>query len=154
MTDDATVGLSSTIVFSIPGMPVAKARPRRGAQGQFYTPRESIAYEEQVRAAALDALRRMNLTDDAHYEGDVQVTIVFDFTSDNEQAIVTVSPCRNGLPARRPDLDNLIKSILDGLSQVAGIGLLRNDRQVVLLSARLVDRKKAVDRWTSPWKGD
>lgn len=154
MAADPKVGLSSTIVFSIPGMPVAKARPRRGAQGQFYTPRESIAYEEQVRAAALDALRRADLADDAHYEGDVQVTIVFDFTPDNEQAIVTMSPCRNGLPARRPDLDNLIKSILDGLSQVAGIGLLRNDRQVVSLSARLVDRKKAVDRWTSPWKGD
>ena len=34
--------------LTIPGEPVPKARPRRGKGGVWYTPRESLAYEQLV----------------------------------------------------------------------------------------------------------
>ena len=77
------------IRFEIPGPIVPKQRPRQGRYGHFYTPAETVDFEDKVGWYALAAgLRGM--------KNEIKVTLVCEITP-------------------RKDLDNIIKSILDGL---------------------------------------
>jgi Holliday junction resolvase RusA-like endonuclease len=102
--------------LTIPGEPVAKERPRRGAHGNFYTPRSTQAYEEIVGMYALQLPR---------YEGPVSLNLIF---------FCSPRPWQ-----KMPDLDNLIKSILDGLQKGRAIV---DDVQVAELNAcRMIETK-------------
>lgn len=91
----------------VPGPPVPKGRPRRGAGGRMYTPPRTRSAEEVVAWHA----RAAGVT----FREPVDVVLVF---------------CEAGA---RGDLDNLAKLTLDGI--VKG-ELLLDDRQVVALTAR------------------
>jgi len=90
----------------VPGEPVPKARPRLGRGGRWYTPSRTRDYEQRVGWEARIAGARP-------VEGDVAVRIVV-------------------RGPRRFDLDNVAKTILDGLRGVA----FADDRQVVHLDVR------------------
>jgi len=92
--------------FVVPGEPVPKARPRLGRGGRWYTPSRTRDYEQRVGWEARIAGARP-------VEGDVAVRIVV-------------------RGPRRFDLDNVAKTILDGLRGVA----FADDRQVVHLDVR------------------
>jgi crossover junction endodeoxyribonuclease RusA len=92
---------------TVPGEPVSKERPRRGANGSWYTPTKTRAYEELV-AWAWKATRIKPIT-----SGPVRVILHF-----------TVG-------GRDKDLDNMTKTVLDGLNGVAWA----DDRQVCHLVA-------------------
>lgn len=94
----------------IPGPPVPKGRPRSTRAGGVYTPQRTRDYEESVAWACRQA--RV-----AHGAGAVAVRIRF--------------MARRG----RGDIDNLAKSVLDGL--VMG-GAIDDDRQVVRLLVELL----------------
>lgn len=115
--------------FSVPGKAVGKARARvalRRGTVVAYTPAETRRYEAAVRAAAALAVREP-------IDGPVAVRIDVSFCPPpswskrrREEAVAL------GLPhAGRPDLDNVIKSVLDGLSGIA----FADDRQVVEIVA-------------------
>ena len=87
--------------FYIPGPPVPKARPRFG-NGHTYTPKKTKSYEMLVGLSYRGPL----------FTGAVAVSLVF----------VT-----NG----QGDIDNLIKSVLDGLNGRAWL----DDSQVVKIEA-------------------
>lgn len=100
------------MVFTIPGRPIGKRRPRvtlRGRRAIVYTPKESREYEERVaweaKAAGVTIL-----------QGPVSVRIVAYIAG-----------------RRRADADNLAKSILDGLNGVA----YEDDSQVVTLEVEV-----------------
>lgn len=98
--------------FNIPGKPVPKARPRLGKNGNTYTPKKTRNYERAVgMCAVFKRPRKWPL--DAKYE--VSIAIYY---KDN----------------RRRDIDNVAKSILDGLNGIAWI----DDAQVDSLS---IDRR-------------
>lgn len=98
--------MREVVRFIVPGAPVPKARPRF-AKGHTYTPPQSLAYERKVGLCAREA--------GAH--------------PTRSKLILTVN---FRLPnARRVDLDNLVKSVLDGLNGVAWW----DDYQVVELFA-------------------
>lgn len=97
-------------VIVIVGAPVPKGRPRSTRAGGVYTPERTRAYEEQVAWACRKARA-------AHGAANVHVRIRF--------------LCRR----YRGDIDNLAKSVLDGL--VLG-GAFDDDRQVVRLEAELL----------------
>jgi crossover junction endodeoxyribonuclease RusA len=96
--------------FVVEGNPVPKARARSG-KGHHYTPARTRAYETKVRISA----RHLPCLD-----GPVKVRCLFY----REDAV----PC---------DLDNLVKSVLDGINGHA----FADDRQIVWLEAL-----KAIDR--------
>jgi Holliday junction resolvase RusA-like endonuclease len=113
MTDTVT-----GFTFHIPGPPVPKARPRQGRGGHFYTPATTRAYEELVAwAATAAAVSREGFTR---------------FTEDCRVTITIQSATRMG------DLDNIAKSILDGMVRCR---LLSDDRIV----AELIIRRRFVD---------
>jgi len=104
----------------VPGRPVPKGRPRiqirgrgRNLRAHAYTPPETREYEERVRDHARMAAREP-------LSGPVHVRLVF------------------WVSGRRPDLDNCIKSALDGLCGAA----LVDDRQVVRIEAAMMRARR------------
>lgn len=96
------------MVVKIPIRPVPKGRPRKGKHG-FYTPPETRQYESEVKILASQQIK-------TPFEGDLSVDIKF------------------YLKGRRGDIDNYVKSLLDGLNGVAW----KDDHQIVDLRARIV----------------
>jgi len=93
--------------------PVPKARPRVGRNNNVYTPRESRDYETLIAWQAKKLPR---------YVGPVALNITFYIT-----------------PGRRADVDNLVKSVMDGLQQG---GALEDDLQVKELHATVMQETK------------
>lgn len=89
------------------GKPVAKARPRfgRSKSGKpvTYTSSETRKYEQEVKTLAQVAMFGKEML-----EGPVRVKITAFFNHKT----------KTGYHTSRPDLDNIIKAILDGLNGV------------------------------------
>jgi len=109
--------------FTIPGQPVAKQRPRKGALGQFYTPARTMRFEQDVATAYLDAggVKRPD------YIGpvDVWVTLTRPYPTSWPKWRHTSEAA-----TAKPDVDNLAKSVIDALNGVA----YHDDAQVAYLS--------------------
>ena len=86
--------MTERMSFTVPGPPVAKQRPRRAPAGHWYTPQRTKDYEDQVaweaKAAGvvLEAGKRYRIRLDIY------------------------------LSTHRRDLDNIAKSLLDGLNKL------------------------------------
>lgn len=116
------------IQFFVEGPPVGKARPRHGRQGRVYTPAKTKAYEDLIFLRANLAARGKI------FEGPIKVSLTVWHAAPKKPR--KGHPCLEGerAPAMgggpRADLDNVIKSILDGCS-----GIWHDDRQVVEIKA-------------------
>ena len=109
------------ILLTIPGQPVPKGRPRfarRGRSVVTYTPQATADAEAWVA----ECLRRLEV---APLEGPVRLDVVFILRRPDR-----LKPARHpaGLVCapKRPDVDNLRKLLMDGLSAAWG-----DDAQVV-----------------------
>lgn len=106
------------IFFVVPGEPVPKARPRftmQGGKARTYTPTSSAAYETTVGMLAHAAMRAHGISEPMKGALHVQVQAFFLVPR-------TWSKKRKAAAswhASRPDLDNVVKSALDGLNRVA-----------------------------------
>lgn len=98
------------IRFSVLGKPQPKQRPRKGRSG-FYTPKKTADYERRVVLSFLEKSRGKTL-----WKGNVGGSIIFNVSD------------------MKKDIDNLAKSILDGLNGIAYL----DDSQVVHLELRKI----------------
>ena len=107
--------LQQPLTFAIQGAPVAKARPRVLRSGQAYTPGKSVAYERQVQLAATLAMRGH-----VRLSGAVQATLRFDLPIPASWSVRKRAAAITGelAPTGKPDLDNLLKSVLDGIRTI------------------------------------
>ena len=116
------------LTFVVPGRPQAKQRPRTvraGAGVRTYTPSETTAYEGLVRWCALGAVAQTGwVAGDDLFE----VWIRFVYPAPK-------SAKASRYKASRPDVDNLAKSVMDGLGRCGVIG---DDSRVVRLIAEKV----------------
>lgn len=94
--------MNTPISFFVPGTPVGKERPRKGRYGNFYTPKRTHRYEDLVRLCFRQLYARLNSPRGKWW---LEVRIY--------------GPCR-------ADGDNILKSILDSLSE----WVWHDDRQV------------------------
>jgi len=119
--------------------PVAKARPRVtmvGGRARAYTPKKSADYERQI--AREWAHKRQS---DA-----VRLDIVFGMPIPQSWSKKQQDAAASGLilPSKKPDIDNLIKAVMDALNGVA----YDDDNQVVELSGKKV---YTVDPYVAIW---
>lgn len=120
------------IAFTIPGQPQGKGRPRVGKIGghaRMFTPQSTVAYEGLIAHAAQQAMEGRALI-----EGPVAVTLdircqVPASWSKTKKAQALIGAV---MPTTKPDQDNVIKAVFDGLNGVAW----RDDVQVVQISSR------------------
>lgn len=114
------------MIFKIGGQPQGKGRPRFTRSGHAFTPQATRDYEkliaEEYKAAkgdTLDGYIKVNIK--AYYK-------IPKATSKEKRGMI-----ERGLlkPAVKPDIDNVIKAILDGLNGVA----YHDDNQVVYVDA-------------------
>ena len=103
------------VTFAVQGVPVAKARPRVLRSGQAYTPGKSVAYERQVQLAATLAMRGH-----VRLSGAVQATLRFDLPIPASWSVRKRAAAITGelAPTGKPDLDNLLKSVFDGIRTI------------------------------------
>lgn len=116
--------------FIVYGEPKAKGRPRFVNRGKFvstYTPKETIEYENLVKFAFLESCNG----NPKCFEGEVAVKITAFFsipksTSKKKKKMMIEGKIHH---TKKPDIDNLCKSILDSLNKVA----FKDDSQVYML---------------------
>lgn len=119
--------------FIVCGEPKAKGRPRFVNKGKFistYTPKETVNYENLVKLSYLEACNGFPKC----LEGEVAVKITAFFSIPKSTSKKKRKMMLNGEinHTKKPDIDNLCKSILDGLNKVA----FKDDNQVSTLLAR------------------
>lgn len=105
--------------FRVDGRPVPKARPRV-ARGHAYTPKRTKEYEEIVRIAYKNA-------GGTKIEGAVFMRIRAVYKTPKKSLL-----CHDR--TKKPDLDNIAKSIMDGLNGIA----YEDDAQVSFLQIEKV----------------
>lgn len=107
----------SVVTFFIDGQPVPKGRPRfsrRGDHVQAYTPKKTSDYEELVAQhghVLAVGLRRLGVS--LPWSGRLALTATF-YVERPKSSKRTSEPHR----LKKPDVDNLLKSVLDGLEGV------------------------------------
>ena len=115
------------LIFTIPGEPVAKARPRVTRAGITYTPAKTVNYETLVKELFCVAYPD-------HRPVDVPVRMLLkayfgipaSWSKKKQQAALDGSI----RPTKKPDIDNIIKT-MDALNGIAW----RDDSQVVHVTA-------------------
>lgn len=113
------------ITFKIDDQPQGKARPRF-ANGHAYTPTKTKEYEEAIKWAYKAAGGKLN-------SGYVAVNIQAFYKIPKATTKEKRGMIERGFikPAVKPDIDNVIKAVLDGLNETA----YSDDAQVVRVSA-------------------
>ena len=108
--------------FTIEGKPVAKGRPRLSRYGT-YTPPKTVEYEKKVKESYIS--QGGMYFDEQPLE--MRMTFIFPITKSWKKS--KREDAMNGrLPmTSKPDIDNLIKSVMDGLLGVC----YKDDSQVI-----------------------
>ena len=112
--------------LTIPGSPCAKGRPRF-YNGHAITPAKTVNYETLVKEMWYYTHK------DKRLEGALcaRVTAYFAIPKSASKAKKERMTTGATRPVKRPDIDNLIKSVLDALNEIA----YKDDSQVVQLFA-------------------
>ena len=117
-----------TFTFEIVGEPQGKGRPRFSTRGGFvktYTPEKTASYENFVKLCYLNKYKGQKL------DGEIIAEIIAYFPipksfSKKKRLEAIEGKIR---PTKKPDTDNIAKTILDSLNGIA----FEDDKQVVAL---------------------
>ena len=136
---DATAevqGSVASLEFFVEGKPISKARPRtvrNGGKTWTYTPKTTVDWESTIAYAARQQMAAISMEDDTEitlpFEGRVIVSLTFYFDKPKSY------PKKVRHHLKKPDLDNLAKSVLDALENARFV---KNDNIVtdLMLSKR------------------
>lgn len=103
------------VEFTVYGKPQGKARPRFTRQGnRAYTPKETKLYEQQIAKAYRAAANGFSFGDKPV---EIWITAVFAKAKTSKKEYPTV----------KPDVDNILKAVFDGLNGIA----YSDDKQII-----------------------
>ena len=121
------------IVFEVPGEPRGKGRPRFiRSTGATYTPPETRAYEKKVLDCYRVQCRGTQFADMEYIS--VDVTAVYPIPKSVTKATRAAIEEGKILPKKKPDIDNVLKIVLDSLNGIA----YKDDAQVVMVSGKKI----------------
>ena len=109
--------------ITIPGEPVAKARPRMTKHGHTYTPKRTVDYECMVQTLFHAEYGNPIL------EGAIMLQLDLYFGIPKSRSTGIRERMQQGLerPCKRPDIDNCLKAVCDALNGIA----YKDDSQIV-----------------------
>ncbi len=115
--------MSPSVAFVVPGAPVGKGRPRMAA-GRMYTPAKTASYEGLVAHEAMAAMAGRPLLEGAC---SCLIKIVLPIPASWSKKKQAAALAGTVYPLVKPDVDNVIKAIYDGMNGVVW----RDDVQVI-----------------------
>ena len=122
------------IDFIVPGTTVGKGRPRfvkRGNYTHTYTPEATASYENLVKVRAMEAMKGRE-----PFSGPVscriELAVIPPASWSNKKQMAALAG--ELFPTTKPDLDNVLKLILDAMNEV----VYKDDKQVCMV--RVVKR--------------
>lgn len=122
----------TAVMFSVPGTPVGKGRPRVGKIGgnaRMFTPAKTAAYEGLIAHAASVAMGAAVPIEQAC---SVEMLIACPVPASWSKKKQAQALAGEILPTTKPDTDNVVKAIFDGMNGVVW----RDDVQAVDLRVR------------------
>lgn len=128
--------------FEIPGEVKGKARPRAsffGGRPRLYTPKGTVDYENWVKLCYKGTLFNEPM--------EVSITAYFAIPKSFSKKKREEALAGTIRPTRKPDSDNIAKSILDALNGIA----YSDDSQVVLLKVEKVYGEPKAIVELAPW---
>ena len=113
--------------FEVPGRVIGKGRPRLNSYtGIVYTPTRTKDYESLVEQYFLLKYPRFKVL-----EGRIKVSIIayFSIPKTTKKADINEMLENNISPTKKPDIDNIVKAILDSMNKFA----FKDDNQITKL---------------------
>ncbi|WP_147695970.1 RusA family crossover junction endodeoxyribonuclease [Vogesella mureinivorans] len=111
--------MSNVIKFTVPGAPVGKGRPKVSTRGgkfaKMYTPEKTANYETLVAMAAQQAMvGRALLAGPVEVQMAILLPIPASWSKKKQAAAIAGQV----YPTKKPDADNVVKAIFDGINGV------------------------------------
>ena len=122
--------------FEVPGKVIGKGRPRLNSYtGVVYTPTRTKDYESLVEQYFLLKYPRFKIL-----EGRIKVNIIayFSIPKTTKKSDINEMLENNISPTKKPDIDNIVKAILDSMNKFA----FKDDNQITKLE---VEKKYAIE---------
>lgn len=115
------------IEFTVPGIPVGKGRPRFKKDGNTYTPQKTQDYEDKV-------VQCWQCQSGMAFAGGIplRVTVTAFFTVPKSTSKKKAAALDGTPHIKRPDADNVAKTILDALNK----HVYNDDSSIALLTVR------------------
>lgn len=113
--------------FEVPGKIIGKGRPRLNSYtGMVYTPTKTKDYETLIEQYFLLKYPKFK-----ELEGRIKVNIIayFPIPKSTKKAEIEEMLKNNISPTKKPDIDNIVKSILDSMNKFA----FKDDNQITKL---------------------
>ena len=115
------------IVFTVPGEPVGKGRPRVstiGGHARMFTPKKTADYETLIADVAVLAMEARELIGGpVMVEMQIHVGVAASWSKKKTAAALAGEL----FPTKKPDIDNVLKAICDGINGI----VFKDDVQVV-----------------------
>lgn len=105
------------IKFTVPGEPRGKGRPRFSKAGHTYTDSETKAYENKIIAYYRKSHGAFRWPETTFLSVGVVAFLPIPKSATKAQRAGMIA--RSILPSRKPDVDNILKAVLDALNGVA-----------------------------------
>jgi Holliday junction resolvase RusA-like endonuclease len=104
------------VMFDVPGEPQGKGRARQTANGRMYTPAKTVAYQGLIAVAAQQAMRGWDglLTGPCRLDVEIVCSVPASWSRAKRLQALTGAI----RPAKKPDADNVVKAICDGINGV------------------------------------
>jgi Holliday junction resolvase RusA-like endonuclease len=110
--------MKNEIRFTVIGKPYGQKRPRAYRRGKFigiYSPKENVEYADKIKQAILPLVKNKHglIYDNVPVVVCVNAYLKKPKITKKQQAL---NLARDKYPVKKPDGDNILKSILDGLT--------------------------------------
>lgn len=107
--------MTEPVTIVIPGEPQGKGRPRFNGRSGVYTPAKTAAYEQMIGILAKSSMRgKTILTGPLHVDLRAVMQIPKSWSKAKKNAAI-IGEIR---PTSKPDIDNIIKAVADGMNQI------------------------------------